>query len=84
MHLLNEHVAAWCRETDIRYKDSLVEEHGGDVDRYSLVLANPPSVGSLDDETTAKLDFVEFRRVGGPGRAGVTKQACRVGWRGFD
>lgn len=39
---------------DIRYKDSLAEEHGGDSDRYSLVLANPPFAGSLDYETTAK------------------------------
>lgn len=39
---------------DIRYKDSLAEEHGGDADRYSLVLANPPFKGSLDYETTAK------------------------------
>lgn len=39
---------------DIRYKDSLAEEHGGDADRYSLVLANPPFAGSLDYETTAK------------------------------
>jgi type I site-specific restriction endonuclease len=27
---------------DIRYKDSLAQEHAGDSDRYSLVLANPP------------------------------------------
>lgn len=39
---------------DIRYKDSLAEEQGGDADRYSLVLANPPFAGSLDYETTAK------------------------------
>ncbi|WP_182086112.1 class I SAM-dependent DNA methyltransferase [Aureimonas sp. ME7] len=39
---------------DIRYKDALAEEHGGDSDRYSLVLANPPFAGSLDYETTAK------------------------------
>jgi len=39
---------------DIRYKDSLAEEHGGDSERYSLVLANPPFAGSLDYETTAK------------------------------
>jgi type I restriction enzyme M protein len=39
---------------DIRYKDSLSQEHGGDADRYSLVLANPPFAGSLDYETTAK------------------------------
>src|SRR5579883_569523 len=39
---------------DIRYKDSLSQEHAGDEDRYSLVLANPPFAGSLDYETTAK------------------------------
>lgn len=41
-------------QPDIRYKDSLAEEHGGDANRYSLVLANPPFAGSLDYETTAK------------------------------
>lgn len=39
---------------DIRYKDSLAQEHAGDSDRYSLVLANPSFTGSLDYETTAK------------------------------
>jgi type I restriction enzyme M protein len=39
---------------DIRYKDSLSQDHAGDADRYSLVLANPPFAGSLDYETTAK------------------------------
>jgi type I restriction enzyme M protein len=39
---------------DIRYKESLAQEHAGDSDRYSLVLANPPFAGSLDYETTAK------------------------------
>jgi type I restriction enzyme M protein len=39
---------------DIRYKGSLAQEHAGDSDRYSLVLANPPFAGSLDYETTAK------------------------------
>ena len=34
--------------------DSLAQEHAGDEDRYSLVLANPPFAGSLDYETTAK------------------------------
>jgi type I restriction enzyme M protein len=41
-------------DPDIRYKDSLAQEHAGDADRYSLVLANPPFAGSLDYETTAK------------------------------
>jgi type I restriction enzyme M protein len=41
-------------DPDIRYKDSLAQEHAADSDRYSLVLANPPFAGSLDYETTAK------------------------------
>src|SRR5271169_1494538 len=39
---------------DIRYKDSLAQEHAGDSDRYSLVLANPPFAGALDYDTIAK------------------------------
>ena len=39
---------------DIRYKDSLSEEHSGDEEKYSLILANPPFAGSLDYENTAK------------------------------
>ncbi|MDP1968427.1 MAG: class I SAM-dependent DNA methyltransferase, partial [Burkholderiaceae bacterium] len=38
---------------DIRYKDSLSEEHAGDEEKYSLLLANPPFAGSLDYENTA-------------------------------
>lgn len=39
---------------NIRYKDSLSEEHAGDTNVYSLVLANPPFAGSLDYDSTAK------------------------------
>jgi type I restriction enzyme M protein len=39
---------------DIRYRDSLSQEHAGEEERYSLVLANPPFAGSLDYEQTAK------------------------------
>src|SRR5207249_5553342 len=39
---------------DIRYRDSLSQEHAGEEERYSLVLANPPFAGSLDYEHTAK------------------------------
>jgi type I restriction enzyme M protein len=39
---------------DIRYRDSLAEEHAGDEEAYTLVLANPPFAGSLDYEGTAK------------------------------
>ncbi|MBW4642996.1 MAG: N-6 DNA methylase [Goleter apudmare HA4340-LM2] len=38
----------------VRYKDSLAEEHSGDEEAYTLVLANPPFAGSLDYENTAK------------------------------
>lgn len=39
---------------DIRYQDSLAQDHAGDEERYTLVLANPPFAGSLDYENTAK------------------------------
>ena len=39
---------------DIRYRDSLSQDHAGEEERYSLVLANPPFAGSLDYENTAK------------------------------
>jgi type I restriction enzyme M protein len=39
---------------DIRYKDSLAQDHADDEEAYSLVLANPPFAGSLDYENTAK------------------------------
>ncbi len=39
---------------DVRYRDALAEDHAGDADAYSLILANPPFAGSLDYETTAK------------------------------
>jgi type I restriction enzyme M protein len=39
---------------DIRYRDSLSQDHAGEEEKYSLVLANPPFAGSLDYEHTAK------------------------------
>jgi type I restriction enzyme M protein len=39
---------------DIRYRDSLAQEHAGEDEKYTLVLANPPFAGSLDYEGTAK------------------------------
>ena len=39
---------------NIRYKDSLAQDHAGDEETYSLILANPPFAGSLDFENTAK------------------------------
>lgn len=49
---------------DIRYRDSLAQEHGADEEAYSLVLANPPFAGSLDYENTAKnlLDIVKTKK----------------------
>ena len=39
---------------DIRHRDSLAQEHGGEEEKYTLLLANPPFAGSLDYENTAK------------------------------
>ena len=39
---------------DIRYRDSLAQDHAGDEERYSLILANSPFAGSLDYDNTAK------------------------------
>lgn len=49
---------------DIRYKDSLAQDHAGDEEKYSLILANPPFAGSLDYENTAKdlLAIVKTKR----------------------
>jgi len=39
---------------DIRYRDSLAQDHAGEEEKYTLVLANPPFAGSLDFESCAK------------------------------
>jgi len=39
---------------EVEYRDSLAQDHAGEEDKYSLVLANPPFAGSLDYENTAK------------------------------
>ncbi|HEU4604512.1 MAG TPA: N-6 DNA methylase, partial [Steroidobacteraceae bacterium] len=39
---------------DITYRDSLAQDHAGEDEKYSLVLANPPFAGSLDYENCAK------------------------------
>jgi type I restriction enzyme M protein len=39
---------------DVQYRDSLAQEHAGEEERYTLVMANPPFAGSLDYENTAK------------------------------
>ena len=39
---------------NIRYKDSLAEEHAGEDEHYTLILANPPFAGSLDESSCAK------------------------------
>ena len=36
------------------YRDSLSQDHAGEDEKYTLVLANPPFAGSLDHENTAK------------------------------
>jgi type I restriction-modification system DNA methylase subunit len=39
---------------DIVYRDSLAQDHAGEEEKYTLVLANPPFAGSLDYESVAK------------------------------
>jgi type I restriction enzyme M protein len=39
---------------NIRYRDSLAQDHAGEEEKYTLVLTNPPFAGSLDYETCAK------------------------------
>jgi type I restriction enzyme M protein len=39
---------------DIRYRDSLAQDHAAEEEKYTLVLANPPFAGSLDYENVAK------------------------------
>ena len=39
---------------DVRYRDSLAQDHADEEEKYTLVLANPPFAGSLDYETVAK------------------------------
>jgi type I restriction enzyme M protein len=38
----------------IVYRDSLSQDHAGEIEKYTLVLANPPFAGSLDYESAAK------------------------------
>ena len=39
---------------DIRYRDSLSQDHAGEEEKYTVVLANPPFAGSLDYEQCSK------------------------------
>jgi type I restriction enzyme M protein len=39
---------------DIQRRDSLAQDHSGEDEKYTLVLANPPFAGSLDNENVAK------------------------------
>jgi type I restriction-modification system DNA methylase subunit len=41
-------------ENPDRYRDSPAQDHAGEEEKYTLVLANPPFAGSLDYENTAK------------------------------
>jgi type I restriction enzyme M protein len=41
-------------QPNIVYRDSLAEDHAAEVEKYTLVLANPPFAGSLDYENTSK------------------------------
>ena len=46
---------------DIRYQDSLAEDHAGDEEKYSLILANPPFAGSWITRTPPKTCWLSSR-----------------------
>jgi type I restriction enzyme M protein len=39
---------------EVVYRDSLSQDHAGEEEKYTLVLANPPFAGSLDYESCSK------------------------------
>ena len=39
---------------EITYRDSLAQDHAGEEEKYTIVVANPPFAGSLDYETCSK------------------------------
>ena len=39
---------------DVQRRDALAQDHAGEDEKYTLVLANPPFAGSLDHENVAK------------------------------
>jgi type I restriction enzyme M protein len=41
-------------DSAITYRDSLAQDHAGEEEKYTLVLANPPFAGNLDYENVAK------------------------------
>jgi type I restriction enzyme M protein len=41
-------------QPDVRYRDSLAQDHASVDETYSVILANPPFAGSLDYENTAR------------------------------
>jgi type I restriction enzyme M protein len=49
---------------EVVYRDSLSQDHAGEIEKYTLVLANPPFAGSLDYEGTSKdlLDIVKTKK----------------------
>ena len=49
---------------NIVYRDSLSQDHAGEEEKYTLVLANPPFAGSLDHDSVAKdlLQIVKTRK----------------------
>jgi type I restriction enzyme M protein len=74
----------------IVYRDSLAQDHAGETEKYTLVLANPPFAGSLDYESTAKdlLEVVKTKKtelsipriVPAPAKAGRTRSSNCSRW----
>ena len=57
---------------DIRYRDSLAQDHAGEEEKYTLVLANPPFAGS---------PRLRELRQGPPGRSSRPRRPSCSSWR---
>jgi len=60
---------------DIRYRDSLAQDHAGEEEKYSLVLANPP----FADRSTTRIPRKIFNRSSRPRRPSCSSSHCFCG-----
>jgi type I restriction-modification system DNA methylase subunit len=60
---------------DIRYKDSLAQDHSGEEEKYSLILANPPFAGRWTTRTRPRTCWPSSR----PRRPSCCSWRCSCG-----
>ncbi len=54
-HRQHEHAVARRGDPDIRYRDSLAQDHAGEEEKYTLVPPTSPFAGSLDYENSPRI-----------------------------